>query len=293
MTTEAPTTEQLRAVWDTLAPGYDEFVAPLASACAQAIIGEFGIRSGLRFLDVGAGVGALATPAARLGAQVIAVDFAPAMIDRLVARAAAEGLSALEGLVMDGQALDLADDSVDHSASLNGVSLFADPREGLGELVRVTRPGGQVTVAAFGASPAPEWVRFFRGAVHAALPGVAQPVDIPAHADRFSDPGQLRRELTEAGLTGVRVAATEFRTRFRSAQHLWDVVMFADPTGTRLTPGLTDRQLADTQRVLDGMLRERSGGHPGAVLRAEITVATGTKPSRGPTVPAHSKEKRS
>lgn len=276
MTTKAPTTEQLREVWDALAAGYDEFVAPLASACAQAVIGEFGIRPGLRFLDVGAGVGALATPAARLGAQVIAVDFVPTMIDRLAARTTAAGLSNLEGRVMDGHVLEFDDDSLDLAASLNGVSLFGDPRKALAEMVRVTKPGGQVTVAAYGVSLSPEWVRFCRAALHA-LPGVALPADPPAHPDRFGDPGRSRRLLTQAGLTDVRVASIAWRTRFRSAQHVWDVVMFSDPSVTRLTTGLTDRQLADAQQVLDGMLRERSGGHPDAVLRTEVTVATGTK----------------
>lgn len=272
MTTKAPTTEQLREVWDALAVGYDEFVAPLASACAQAVIGEFGIRPGLRFLDVGAGVGALATAAARLGARVIAVDFAPTMIDRLVARTTAAGLPNLEGRVMDGHLLEFDDDSFDLAASLNGVSLFGDPRKALAELVRVTKPGGQVTVAAYGVSRAPEWVGFCRAAL-GAIPGVVPLAD----SDPFGDPGPLRRLLTQAGLTGVRLTSIAWRTRFRSAQHLWDVLMFGDPSMTRLTTGLTDRQLADAQQVLDGMLRERSGGHPDAVLRTEVTVATGTK----------------
>lgn len=272
MTVKAPTTDQLREAWDALAPGYDEFVAPLASACAQAVIGEFGIRPGLRFLDAGTGVGALALPAARLGARVIAVDFAPTMIDRLAARTTAASLSTFDCRVMDGQALEFDDDSFDMAASLNGVSMFGDPGEGLAELVRVAKPGGQVTVAAFGVTHVPEWVAFFHAALRA-IPAAAP----PARADRLSDLERLHHDLTQAGLTRTRVVATEFRTRFRSAQHLWDVVLFSDPSVARLTTGLTDRQLADVQRVLDGMLRERSGGHPGAVLRTEVTVATGTK----------------
>lgn len=276
MTTKAPTTEQLREVWDALAVGYDEFVAPLASACAQAVIGEFGIRPGLRCLDVGAGVGTLATAAARLGAEVIAVDFAPRMIDRLTARTTAAGLSNIEGRVMDGHVLEFDDDSFDLAASLNGVSMFSDPRKALAELARVTKPGGKVTIAAYGMSRAPEWVRFCRAALRA-LPGAASPAHPPADPDGSGDPGQLRRLLTQTGLTDVGVTSIAWWARFRSVQHVWDVVMFSDPSVARLTAGLTDRQLADAQQVLDGMLRERSGGYPDALLRAGVTVATGTK----------------
>ena len=43
------------------------------------------------------------------------------------------------------------------------------------------------------------------------------------------------------------------------------------------------RELAPSQRaqvthVLDGMLRERSGGAPGAVLHTEVHVGAGTVP---------------
>jgi len=41
----------------------------------------------MRLLDVAAGSGALAIPAARRGARVVATDISPAMIERLTARA--------------------------------------------------------------------------------------------------------------------------------------------------------------------------------------------------------------
>jgi hypothetical protein len=44
-----------------------------------------------------------------------------------------------------------------------------------------------------------------------------------------------------------------------------------------LTAGLTDRQRADIVRVLDGMVRERSGGTGPAVLTAPLNIGVGTK----------------
>jgi 2-polyprenyl-3-methyl-5-hydroxy-6-metoxy-1,4-benzoquinol methylase len=46
----------------------------------------------MRFLDVAAGSGALSIPAARLGAQVLATDQSPVMLELLSARAREEGL---------------------------------------------------------------------------------------------------------------------------------------------------------------------------------------------------------
>jgi hypothetical protein len=45
----------------------------------------------------------------------------------------------------------------------------------------------------------------------------------------------------------------------------------------QLTRDLTDDQRADLRHVLDGMLRERSGGAPEAALRTEMNIGIGTK----------------
>jgi 2-polyprenyl-3-methyl-5-hydroxy-6-metoxy-1,4-benzoquinol methylase len=52
----------------------------------------------------------LSLPAARLGAKVLATDWAPKKIEHFNDRVTAEGLDA-EGRVMDCRALELADDS--------------------------------------------------------------------------------------------------------------------------------------------------------------------------------------
>ena len=59
---------QTRAAWDTIAAGYDEFVTPTHMWLAKKGLSRADLRSGMRFLDVAAGSGALSIPAARLGA---------------------------------------------------------------------------------------------------------------------------------------------------------------------------------------------------------------------------------
>lgn len=100
----------------------------------------------MRVLDVAAGSGALSIPAAQRGARVLATDISPPMVERLLVRARTAGLLDLEARVMDGYALDLEDDTFDLTASQNGVSVFPDFARGLAEMVRVTRPGGQVMI---------------------------------------------------------------------------------------------------------------------------------------------------
>jgi hypothetical protein len=44
-----------------------------------------------------------------------------------------------------------------------------------------------------------------------------------------------------------------------------------------LVADLTDQQRADIIQVLDGMVRERSGGNGPAVLTAPLNIGVGTK----------------
>jgi len=105
---------QTRDAWDNIAVGYDEFVTPTHMWLASEGLRRADLRSGMRFLDVAAGSGALSIPAARLGAQVLAADLSSTMLERLKARARQEGLN-LETCVMDGHALELEESTFDIS----------------------------------------------------------------------------------------------------------------------------------------------------------------------------------
>jgi ubiquinone/menaquinone biosynthesis C-methylase UbiE len=270
--------EQTRDAWDRIAAGFDEFTTPLTTPLAEDALRRVGLRSGMRFLDVAAGSGALSIPAARLGAQVLATDIAPTMIELLNARAREEGLSNLEARVMDGHALALEDDTFDVSGSQNGVSLFPDLKRGLHELVRVTKPGGHALIVAFGPPQKAEFFTFFIGAMQAAVPGfTGPPMDPPPLPFQVADPEKLHQELADAGLTDVRVETTTWQTQFQSATHMWEMVTNSNPIGAMLVANLTEEQRAEVQQVLDGMLRERSGGGPDAVLNTEVNIGIGTK----------------
>ncbi len=270
--------EQTRDAWDKLAAGFDEFATPLTIPLAEEALRRADLRPGMRFLDVAAGSGALSIPAARLGAQVLATDIAPTMIERLNERACDEGLTSLEARVMDGYALELEDDTFEISGSQNGVSLFPDLKRGLRELVRVTKPGGRALIVAFGPPQKAEFLTFFIGAMRAAIPGfTGPPMDPPPLPFQVADPEKLHQELADAGLTDVRVETATWQMQFHSARHFWDMVTNSNPIGAMLVADLTEEQRAEVRSVLDGMLRERSGGGPDAVLDTEVNIGIGTK----------------
>src|SRR3970282_2172858 len=114
--------EDTRPAWERIARGYDKTNTPTQMWVGNEGLRRSELRSGMRFLDVAAGSGALSIPAARLGAQVLATDQSPVMLELLRARAHKEGLT-VETHVMDGHALELPDNSFDVVGSQFGVML--------------------------------------------------------------------------------------------------------------------------------------------------------------------------
>ena len=177
-----------------------------------------GLRAGMRFLDVAAGSGALSIPAARLGAQVLATDQSPVMLELLRARARQEGLD-IETRVMDGHALELDDNSFDMAGSQFGVMLFPDMPKGISEMVRVVKPGGRVLMNVYGDPHKIEFFGFFVGAIQSVRPDFnGPPMDPPPLPFQLQDPERLRKEFATAGLKDIKVETITETTEFRDRQ---------------------------------------------------------------------------
>jgi Methylase involved in ubiquinone/menaquinone biosynthesis len=270
--------EQTREAWNKIAAGYDEFVTPTEVWLANEALRRARLRPGERFLDVAAGCGGLALPAARLGAKVLATDWSSAMIQLVESRARKEGLSDVEGRVMDCHTLDLGNDTFDLTGSQFGVMLVPDQPRALSEMARVTRPDGRVLVIAYGSPAEIEFLHVFIAALQAVDPDFeGVPMDPPPLEFQLADPEVLRQRLTGAGLRNVTVETVTEKLEFVSGQHMWDWVLNSNPIAGMLVADLTEEEKADVRTVLDGMLRERSGGDGAAVLTNPVHIGVGTK----------------
>jgi ubiquinone/menaquinone biosynthesis C-methylase UbiE len=278
---EATTTDEHVAppeAWDAIAEGYDRYVVPQEVDLANEALRLAGLEPGDRFLDVAAGPGGLSLPAARLGAEVLATDWSPAMIERFEARAREEGLTQAEGRVMDCHALDLPDSSFDVTGSQFGVMLVPDQPRALREMVRVTKPGGRVLVIAYGSPAEFETLQVFISALTAVAPDFpGLPDDPPPLEFQVADPDVFRQRLTDAGLKDVRIERRAERPVFTSGQEMWDWVLYGNPIPGMLVADLSEDQRTRLRQALDSMVRERAGANGRAVLANAVNIGIGTK----------------
>ena len=233
----------------------------------------------MRFLDVAAGSGALAIPAARRGARVLATDRSAAMLELLRQRARTEGL-AIETRDMDGHALALDDESFDMAGSQFGVMLFPDMPQGIREMARVVRSGGRVLMIAYGDPHEIEFLGFLVTAIRCVRPDFdGPPMDPPPLPFQLQSPDRLRDELAAARLRDISVETITEVTEFESGSALWDWLVCSNPIVETILEGLAldDDERGEVRRALDAMVRDRAGGAATAKLSNPVHIGIGTK----------------
>jgi ubiquinone/menaquinone biosynthesis C-methylase UbiE len=270
--------EDVRAAWDRIAAGFDQFVTAPGMPVAKDGLLRAGLTSGMRVLDVASGSGALSVPAARHGARVSAVDLSPNMIERLKARANREGLSNIDARVMDCHALDFPDETFDITASQFGVMLVPDQPQALDEMVRVTRTGGRVLMICLADPSEIEFLSIFIGAMRTAVPGFeGLPSDPPPLEFQVANPDVLRKRMVAAGLRDVRIETGAEELEIHAGKELWDWVTNSNPIGRMLVADLNDEQRLGVLQALDDAIDARSSDTAPAIVTNPVHFGIGTK----------------
>ncbi len=188
------------------------------------------VRSGDAVLDVACGTGFATRAAAAIsgrGARVEGVDLNPAMVD--CARALPDGSGAdLRWSVASGLDLPFGHDEFDAVICQQGLQFFPDPGAGVGEMSRVTRPGGRVGLTVWSPSEGTPFLE-------------RETVMLARHvggdqAEYTTAESQLRSWFTSAGVSDVVIELVEVEVELPPVQtyvpeHLkalpWSVGFFA------------------------------------------------------------------
>lgn len=106
---------------------------------------------GERILDVGCGTGIFTLDYLAAGAEVTGLDISQPMLDVAVRKAAGYPFTAVRG---DMRSLPFDDESFDKTVSVTALEFVEDGGRAVGELFRVTKPGGVIVVGTLnGLSP--------------------------------------------------------------------------------------------------------------------------------------------
>ena len=151
MTTETTTTTTTgadqalkakhRAMWAL--GDYPALAADLVSGLGPVLVEACGVGPGDRVLDVAAGSGNAAIPAALAGASVMASDLTPELFEAGRREAGRQGAQ-LEWRQADAENLPFADGEFDTVLSCLGVMFAPHHQSSADELIRVCRPGGTI-----------------------------------------------------------------------------------------------------------------------------------------------------
>lgn len=131
-----------KALWEK---GDFTRIAATMRESGEALVGQFGIKKGMKILDLGCGDGTTALPAAKLGADVLGVDIASNLVEAGNRRAKEMGVTNCRFQEGDATGLhQLEDQSFDLVVSIFGAMFAPKPHDVAKEKVRVTKRGGRI-----------------------------------------------------------------------------------------------------------------------------------------------------
>jgi len=232
--------------WERIPQRYHNAFASLTSQMTTPLLDAVGVTTGVQLLDVATGPGYAAAAAAKRGAEVVGVDFAPAMVAE--ARRRYPTVDFREG---DAEDLPFPEASFDAVTMNFGLLHLGRPERALTEAHRVLRPGGRL---GFTVWARPEQAIGFQMVLRAVESYGKLDVQLPQgpHFFRFSDPQESRRSVLGAGFVSPTVKTIPLLWRLHSPDALFENMF----EGTVRTAGLLRAQSADAVRAIRKALRQ-------------------------------------
>jgi ubiquinone/menaquinone biosynthesis C-methylase UbiE len=121
-------------------------VAERISESGKLVVERGGVEPGMDVLDVACGTGNATIPAAKAGARVTGLDFAPRLLE-IARERCADSMVEIDFVEGDAQDMPFEDASFDRVLSVFGHMFAPDHERTATEMRRVLRPGGAISVA--------------------------------------------------------------------------------------------------------------------------------------------------
>ena len=265
--------------WERHGPTIRTMFAPLT----QALIEDAGIIEGHSVLDVAGGPGepslTIAETVGRKG-SVTCTDAVAEMVAAAKSEAHRRGLTNVEFRQCSADALPFESNSFDAAVSRLGAMFFPQPLPALGEMLRVIKPAGAVSLAVWGKSELNPFSYLITDVVSRHFEATSPDPNLPG-AFRFAEPGALARILEDAGADNVRERVVKFHIAAPiSPQEFWEMRSETSGTLREKLATLSSQQAELVAQEAQQAVREFFPNNQ-MCFPAQMIIVTGTKPSSG------------
>jgi SAM-dependent methyltransferase len=248
--------EEIRQRWDAAAVGWEaerETVTTVNAPVTAALVAALDPGPDDTVLDLAGGTGDLVEALAGRVARVVATDLSPVMVEAARRRGIENAeRSVVEHRVMDMQAIDLPDASVDAVVSRFGYMLVPDPALAFRETRRVLRPGGPLAFATWAPAKRNPWATAYGPPL--LQRGLMEP-PVPGEPGQFAldEPERIEELVRGAGFAAVEVEEVPVEYRFASWEDYRQLVSSLAASLRQTLQGLED----DLRAEIDAAARVR------------------------------------
>lgn len=242
-------------MWQQGGDIYTQLMGRWSRSLSPLLIDFAGIDDGDRVLDVGCGTGSLSLALLEHGpnVRVAGIDASGPYVQFAQQQIASPRATLEQG---DAQFLSFADDTFDKSVSLLVLNFVPDPGKAVGEMRRVTRPGGRIAAGVWDYGDGMEMLRI--------LWDTAVELDTAAEAKHerhmpLCREGELGELWTQNGLRDVDQTPLTIQLDFESFDDYWAPFLTgAGPSGSYVS-SLDDDLRSE---LMDRLLQRLCGGEP-------------------------------
>ncbi len=248
--------------WLAKADNYRDAFGRMTERANGPILDIFGDLSLKRFLDVACGTGELTAEAAKRGAIAEGLDFASSMIKNAEQRY--PYLNFVEG---DAENLPYPDSTFDAISCCFGLLHLQDPDRAIREARRVLKSGGHYIFTSWcGPDQGGDFFELILSAIRK-YGTLDVPLPVAPPLFRFSDPGECRRTLLDAGFVLPSVSVLELDWIFQSGAEIID---FIYKNIVRTTLILQAQTLSARERIHLAIIEDAEKFRKGEVIRIKF-----------------------